>query len=238
MESRSCDDALVEAGYQNYTIFRLRTTVVGYAECVPDVSAVLDRMASHPESARWAEALACFDSALPSDAAYVPAMINRAKTLLSLNRPAEALAGIARALELVPDKVTALNIRGRALAALGRTEEALTVFDAVIAPDWPHGYNNRGSAQAALNRFAAARASFTIATEIDPTLAKARKEALQCGALAVVVDAIGKRGHERDRQKCADLGIVHCNVSWAARHLSGCYACPLALQQLYAPRQL
>lgn len=51
-------DALVEAGYQNYTIFRLRTTVVGYAECVPDVTTVLDRMANHPVSARWAEALA------------------------------------------------------------------------------------------------------------------------------------------------------------------------------------
>jgi L-rhamnose mutarotase len=51
-------DALVDAGYTNYTIFRLRTTVVGYAECIPDVSTVLGRMASHPVSARWAEALA------------------------------------------------------------------------------------------------------------------------------------------------------------------------------------
>ena len=51
-------DALVGAGYQNYTIFRLRTTVVGYAECVPDVATVLDRMARNPVSARWAEALA------------------------------------------------------------------------------------------------------------------------------------------------------------------------------------
>jgi len=51
-------DALVGAGYQNYTIFRLRTTVVGYAECVPDVATVLDRMAKNPVSARWAEALA------------------------------------------------------------------------------------------------------------------------------------------------------------------------------------
>jgi L-rhamnose mutarotase len=50
--------ALVEAGYENYTIFRLRTTVVGYAECVPDVAAVLDKMAANPVSARWAEALA------------------------------------------------------------------------------------------------------------------------------------------------------------------------------------
>src|ERR1700748_840636 len=51
-------DALVGAGYQNYTIFRLRTTVVGYAECVPDVATVLDRMAKHPVSAPGAEALA------------------------------------------------------------------------------------------------------------------------------------------------------------------------------------
>jgi 2-oxoisovalerate dehydrogenase E1 component len=51
-------DALVEAGYENYTIFRLRTTVVGYAECVPDVATVLDKVAANPVSARWAEALA------------------------------------------------------------------------------------------------------------------------------------------------------------------------------------
>ena len=51
-------DALVEAGYTNYTIFRLRQTVVGYAECVPDVSTVLGKMAANQVSARWAEALA------------------------------------------------------------------------------------------------------------------------------------------------------------------------------------
>jgi L-rhamnose mutarotase len=50
-------DALVEAGYTNYTIFRLRTTVVGYAECEPDVATVLDRMAAHPVSAQWSSAL-------------------------------------------------------------------------------------------------------------------------------------------------------------------------------------
>src|ERR1700743_599604 len=51
-------DALVYAGYTNYTIFRLRQTVVGYAECVPDVSTVLGKMAANPVSARWADALA------------------------------------------------------------------------------------------------------------------------------------------------------------------------------------
>ena len=51
-------DALVDAGYTNYTIFRLRSTVVGYAECVPDVSTVLGRMQENPVSVRWGEALA------------------------------------------------------------------------------------------------------------------------------------------------------------------------------------
>jgi L-rhamnose mutarotase len=50
-------EALVKAGYENYTIFRLRTTVVGYAECVPDRATVLDKMANDPVSARWAEAM-------------------------------------------------------------------------------------------------------------------------------------------------------------------------------------
>src|ERR1700753_3107004 len=51
-------DALGGAGSQNYTISRRRTTVVGYAECAPDVATVLDRMANHPVSSRWADALA------------------------------------------------------------------------------------------------------------------------------------------------------------------------------------
>jgi L-rhamnose mutarotase len=51
-------EALVEAGYTNYTIFRLNQTVVGYAECVPDVKTVLDFMAGNPVSKRWGEALA------------------------------------------------------------------------------------------------------------------------------------------------------------------------------------
>lgn len=51
-------EALVEAGYTNYTIFRANHTVVGYAECEPDVKTVLDFMAKHPVSKRWGEALA------------------------------------------------------------------------------------------------------------------------------------------------------------------------------------
>lgn len=35
--------ALAECGYENYTIFRNGTTVIGYAECSPDVQTVLQR---------------------------------------------------------------------------------------------------------------------------------------------------------------------------------------------------
>jgi len=46
-------DALVEAGYTNYSLFRRGSTVVGYAECVPDVAAVLARMAASEVTPRW-----------------------------------------------------------------------------------------------------------------------------------------------------------------------------------------
>lgn len=36
---------LADCGYENYTIFRSGTTVVGYAECHPDVESVLRRQA-------------------------------------------------------------------------------------------------------------------------------------------------------------------------------------------------
>lgn len=51
-------DALIAAGYTNYTIFRRGTTVCGYAECVPDVESVRAYMEAHPVSQRWREALA------------------------------------------------------------------------------------------------------------------------------------------------------------------------------------
>jgi L-rhamnose mutarotase len=50
--------ALVEAGYSNYTIFRLGSTVIGYAECEPDVQTVLDNQRSHPAMQGWGPALA------------------------------------------------------------------------------------------------------------------------------------------------------------------------------------
>jgi L-rhamnose mutarotase len=46
-------DALVAAGYTNYSLFRRATTVVGYAECVPDVATVMAKMAEAEVTPRW-----------------------------------------------------------------------------------------------------------------------------------------------------------------------------------------
>jgi L-rhamnose mutarotase len=46
-------DALVAAGYTNYSLFRRGTTVVGYAECEPDVATVMARMGAAEVTPRW-----------------------------------------------------------------------------------------------------------------------------------------------------------------------------------------
>lgn len=48
-------DALKRSGYANYTLFRRGTTVVGYAECSPDVETAAARMAAEPVNERWNE---------------------------------------------------------------------------------------------------------------------------------------------------------------------------------------
>jgi len=47
--------ALKAAGYTNYSLFRRGSTVIGYAECVPDVATVLRTMAASPVTPRWNE---------------------------------------------------------------------------------------------------------------------------------------------------------------------------------------
>jgi len=47
--------ALKAAGYRNYSLFRRGSTVIGYAECVPDVAAVLAAMDAAPVTPPWNE---------------------------------------------------------------------------------------------------------------------------------------------------------------------------------------
>lgn len=51
-------DALQRAGYRNYSLFRRGLTVIGYAECHPDVASVLTAMGSEPANERWGESFA------------------------------------------------------------------------------------------------------------------------------------------------------------------------------------
>lgn len=50
-------EAVAAAGYTNYTLFRRGLTVVGYAECVPDVATVMANMAKAEVTPRWNQSL-------------------------------------------------------------------------------------------------------------------------------------------------------------------------------------
>lgn len=50
-------DAVSAAGYTNYTLFRRGLTVIGYAECVPDVATVLANMAKAEVTPLWDKSL-------------------------------------------------------------------------------------------------------------------------------------------------------------------------------------
>lgn len=60
--------ALTRSGYRNYSLFRKGTTIVGYAECFPDATTVISRMAEEPVNTRWSESFSdIFESFLNSD---------------------------------------------------------------------------------------------------------------------------------------------------------------------------
>jgi L-rhamnose mutarotase len=47
--------AVSAAGFTNYGLFRRGSTVIGYAECVPDVATVLATMGATDVNTRWAQ---------------------------------------------------------------------------------------------------------------------------------------------------------------------------------------
>ena len=64
-------------------------------------------------------------------------MLNRAATLLDLERPEEALAALDRLLARQPNHVKALLNRSLALLQLGRYPEALTTIHALRSAGQP-----------------------------------------------------------------------------------------------------
>lgn len=47
--------AVSTAGYANYTLFRRGSTVIGYAECAPDVATAVATLAATDVARRWSE---------------------------------------------------------------------------------------------------------------------------------------------------------------------------------------
>lgn len=49
--------ALRDSGWNNYSLFRRGTNVIGYCECEPDVATALERMGDTDVNERWQESM-------------------------------------------------------------------------------------------------------------------------------------------------------------------------------------
>ena len=47
-------EAIKDAGFANYSLFRRGTAIVAYAEVSPDVATAFERLGRHEANARWA----------------------------------------------------------------------------------------------------------------------------------------------------------------------------------------
>jgi tetratricopeptide (TPR) repeat protein len=88
--------------------------------------------------------------------------LNRANSLVDLERLGEALVMCGKVLSANPTQPEALNSRGVALGKLGRYDEALASYDGAVAlrPKFVEAHSNRGTALHELNRHAEALASY------------------------------------------------------------------------------
>lgn len=48
-------DAIKDAGFSNYSLFRRGTTIVGYAECHPDVATAFGKLGPQEANVRWSK---------------------------------------------------------------------------------------------------------------------------------------------------------------------------------------
>lgn len=61
-------EALHRSGYRNYSLFRRGLTVIGYAECHPDLAGVAAAMGAEPVNGRWGESFADIIAELTDEA--------------------------------------------------------------------------------------------------------------------------------------------------------------------------
>ena len=48
-------DAIKDAGFENYSLFRRGTQIVAYVECRPDVATAFAKLGPHEANARWSK---------------------------------------------------------------------------------------------------------------------------------------------------------------------------------------
>ena len=48
-------DAIKDAGFENYSLFRRGTTIVGYAECEPDMATAFGKLGRQEVNTRWSK---------------------------------------------------------------------------------------------------------------------------------------------------------------------------------------
>ena len=48
-------EAIQQAGFRNYTLFRRGLEIIAYVECHPDVATAFSKIASHEANVRWAK---------------------------------------------------------------------------------------------------------------------------------------------------------------------------------------
>jgi tetratricopeptide (TPR) repeat protein len=129
---------------------------------------------AHQEVGRFAEAVACYDSAIALRPDYMEAYRNRGNAQRQLGHLAEAVASYEQAIALRPN-VAAYTNRGNVLRELRRAQEALESYDRAVAlePHYPQIHNNRGGALQELGRFDEAVASYRRALALKPDYAEA-----------------------------------------------------------------
>ena len=121
------------------------------------------------------QALASYDRALKITPGYVEALVNRARALTLLDRPAEALADLDRALQMNSDHPAALVNRANVLVDLYRPDDALKDYRRALELD-PGNVkilSNLSNALLEMGELQAALAASEQAVALDPANAEA-----------------------------------------------------------------
>ena len=144
------------------------------------------------------EALDRLAAMLPDDPAP---LIQRARTLLSLERFDEALAAAELAVKRGPAEPEAYQVLGRAHLAKGQLAQAIAGFEKVLALKPDHGYarNNLGFAYLRANRNEEAVEVLGRAVEALPYVAYVHNN------LGVALERVGRIGEARDAYEAASF---------------------------------